>query len=146
MISESSELRSQRAQDDLIEEQRQGDQSGAADGERPAEPEPQHVARGRRRARAQHRPLADGEVDHPGGLVDDHEGERDEGVERAGQRAVRDEKQKERQVRHQGIGYDTAIDTTRPWSKWYVCVTVDSATCPVALTVTTCRTRMATPS
>jgi hypothetical protein len=43
-------------------------------------------------------------------------------------------------------GYETAIDVTRPSPKVYVCVTLASVTCPVALIVTDCRTRTATPS
>jgi hypothetical protein len=44
---------------------------------------------------AEHGPLAEGEVHHARGLVDHHEGESDQRVERTGERAVDEERDEE---------------------------------------------------
>src|SRR5713101_5616043 len=102
MISESSDRLNSRRRTTRLKAIAT-DHPDASEAERSTEPEPERVHPGGDHPRPQHDPFAHGEVDHPGGLVHDHEGQGDEGVDGAGQRSVHDEKREKHHVRHGGV-------------------------------------------
>ena len=74
-----------------IEGQRERHHGGAGKGERARRPESRPMHARCRQARAKHHPLAQREVDHARGLVDHHEGERDQGIDGPGEDPVDEE-------------------------------------------------------
>ena len=76
------------AQNQPAEGKSQSDHAGAAEGDGSNEPEPDRVYSGGDQERTPHDPLADREIDHARRFVNEHEGERDQRVNGAGQGAV----------------------------------------------------------
>ena len=84
-------LSDQSAQDHAADREGQRDHAQTREAERSGEAETHGVqARGYQHG-GQHDPFAQGEVDHARRLVDDHEGEGDQGVEGAGERTVHEQ-------------------------------------------------------
>ena len=97
MITPIRGLADQPPQHHAVEAEGEGDHGSAGEAERGDRAEPRAVRADRGQARAVHEPFAEREVDHARGLVDYDEGERDEGVDRAGEHTVHDEGDEEEQ-------------------------------------------------
>ena len=104
----------QSAEHHPVEGERDHDHAGACEADGSGHAESQRVEAGRGQPRAHHRPLAQREVDHARGLVDDDERERDQGVDGAGQRAVHDQGGEEQHSRLKWEGASTAPSQTLP--------------------------------
>ncbi len=100
---------------------RRGGEAGGGDG-----PEAQRGEPGGQEARAQHRPFPQREIDHAGGLVHDHECQREQGVDRAREESVHhqgdEEQHAPRTLAHRASGVAARVGAEcramelRPWN------------------------------
>ena len=68
---------------------------GSGENHRAAQSEAERIFAGGRQQSAKHDPLAEREIDHARGFVDEHKGQRDQRVNRAGERALDQQGQEE---------------------------------------------------
>ena len=98
----------QPADNDAVEGDAENGHADCGEQHRAGQTQSQGVIAGARQQRAEHDPFADREIDHAGGFVDEHERQRDQRIDRAGQGAVDQQGQKIGQS-----GFDQSVGLKR---------------------------------